>query len=92
MYEVKPTSRFKKDLRLVAKRGYDISLITEVIKLLAKGQQLPAKYCDHALSGRWIGHRDCHITPDWVLIYKIEKKVLVLTLTRTGTHSDLEID
>jgi len=89
MYEVKPSSRFKKDLRLAEKRGYDISLIAEVIKTLAAGGTLPQRNKDHALSGDWQGFRECHITPDWLLIYKIMEEVLVLALTRTGTHSDL---
>lgn len=56
--------------------------------MLAKGEILPANYKDHALTGNWIGHRECHIQSDWLLIYRIENGVLVLTLTRTGTHSD----
>ena len=90
MYEVKPSSRFKKDLRLAEKRGCRIPLITEVIKTLAAGKRLPERNKDHALTGNWIGHRECHIAPDWLLIYKIENDILVLTLTRTGTHSDLK--
>ncbi|MDR1159034.1 MAG: type II toxin-antitoxin system YafQ family toxin [Syntrophomonadaceae bacterium] len=89
MYEVKPSSKFKKDLKQAAKRGYNIPLLTTVIKLLANTGTLPAMYKDHALSGNWAGHRECHITPDWLLIYKIEKDILILTLTRTGSHSDL---
>ncbi|MDR2903858.1 MAG: type II toxin-antitoxin system YafQ family toxin [Clostridiales bacterium] len=89
MYEVKPSSKFKKDLKRASKRGYDISLLTTAIKLLADTGTLPEAYKDHALTGNWIGHRECHITPDWLLIYKIENDILVLTLTRTGTHSDL---
>ncbi len=89
MYKVKPSAKFKKDLKRAAKRGYDISLLTAVIKLLADTGTLPAVYKDHPLTGNWIGHRECHVTPDWLLIYKIENGILVLTLTRTGTHSDL---
>jgi len=88
MYEVKPSNRFKKDVRLASKRGYDISLITKIIKTLAAGEALLPRNKDHALSGDWAGFRECHITPDWLLVYKIEKEILVLTLTRTGTHSD----
>jgi mRNA interferase YafQ len=91
MYEVKPTSRFKKDMKNIAKRGYDIRLIEQIVKTLAKGKPLASKHRDHAMSGKWAGHRNCHITPDWILLYKIEHDILVLTLTRTGTHSDLEI-
>lgn len=88
-YTVKPTSRFQKDLKRVQKRGYDISLITNIIKQLADGESLPEKNCDHALSGNFKGCRECHITPDWLLIYEIDNGELILYLTRTGTHSDL---
>lgn len=88
-YTVKPTSRFQKDLKRVQKRGYDISLITNIIKQLADGESLPEKNRDHALSGNFKGCRECHITPDWLLIYEIDNGELILYLTRTGTHSDL---
>jgi len=83
------TSRFKKDYKLAMKRGFNISLIDEVIRLLSRGSELPAKYRDHDLSGDWAGFRECHIRPDWLLIYTIDGNELILTLTRTGTHSDL---
>jgi mRNA interferase YafQ len=89
MYEIKPTTRFKRDLKTVQRRGYDLRLLTEVIQSLAASEPLAAKHKDHPLSGRWSKHRECHVTPDWLLIYKIENDVLVLTLTRTGTRSDL---
>lgn len=89
MYKVKPTTKFQKDLKEVQKRGYDISLLTEIIKRLANGEQLPEKNRDHALSGNYSGYRECHITPDWLLIYEIDNGELYLYLTRTGTHSDL---
>lgn len=88
-YLVKPTSRFKKDYKLAIKRGLNIKLLEEVITMLALGETLPEKYKDHPLSGDWVGHRECHILPDWLLIYRVEDDVLVLTLSRTGTHSDL---
>lgn len=88
-YVIKPTSKFAKDLKAVKKRGYDISLIEGVIRLLADGEKLPDKNRDHALSGDFIGCRECHITPDWLLIYKISDDTVYLYLTRTGTHSDL---
>lgn len=88
-YIVKPSAKFAKDLKAVKKRGYNISLIEDVIKLLANGEKLPNKYCDHALKGDFIGCRECHITPDWLLIYKISSDTVYLFLTRTGTHSDL---
>lgn len=89
MYEVKPTSRFKRDLKYLMRRGYDMRLITTVIQTLASGEPLAEKHQDHALSGIWSKHRECHVTPDWLLIYKVEHDLLVLTFTRTGTHSDL---
>lgn len=70
-------------------REYNINLLTEVIKILATGSPLPEKYKDHALTGNWVTYRECHITPDWFLIYKVHESILVLTLTRTGSHSDL---
>lgn len=71
------------------KRGLNIKLLEDIITTLAMGESLPNKYKDHPLSGNWIGNRECHILPHWLLIYRIEDDVLVLTLTRTGKHSDL---
>lgn len=89
MYEIEMSTRFKKDYKIVKKRGYDLSLLKTVINILASGEQLPEKYCDHSLAGDYIGYRECHITPDWLLVYRIEKNLLILGLTRTGMHSDL---
>lgn len=88
-YTVKTTSQFKKDFKLAMKRGLNIDLLEIVIATLALGEPLPDKNKDHALTGNWIGHRKCHILPDWLLIYRIEEEVLILTLARSGTHSDL---
>ena len=88
-YTIKPTTQFKKDYKLAMKRGLDIKLLDKVITTLAMGLSLPEKNRDHALTGNWIGHRECHIMPDWLLVYRIEDDVLVLTLSRTGTHNDL---
>ncbi len=88
-YTVKYTTQFRKDYKLAIKRGLKIALLEQAITLLAMGQALPAQNRDHALTGDWVGHRECHIQPDWLLIYRIEEDVLVLTLTRTGSHSDL---
>ena len=88
-YIVKPATQFKKDFKLAMKRSMKIELLEEVIAMLAMGETLPDKHKDHALTGNWVGHRECHILPDWLLIYRIEDEVLVLTLARTGTHSDL---
>ena len=89
MLKVRYSSRFKKDFKLVIRRGYNISLFEEVLTLLREEKTLPEKYNDHALKGEYTGHRECHIQPDWLLIYRIEDDILVLTLARTGTHSDL---
>lgn len=88
-YQIEMSTRFKKDYKLAQRRGYDISLLKEVIDILADGKQLPEKYLDHPLAGDYSGCRECHIQPDWLLIYRIEKNLLILGLTRTGTHSDL---
>ena len=88
-YTVKPTTQFKKAYKRAMKRGLKIELLEKVVELLAMGEALPEKNRDHELSGNWIGHRECHIQPDWLLVYRIEDDVLVLTLARTGTHSDL---
>ena len=88
-YTVKPTTQFRKDYKLAMRRGLDIHLLEGVIADLAMGIPLPEKNRDHALSGNWAGHRECHVLPDWLLIYRIEDDVLVLILSRTGSHSDL---
>lgn len=88
-FDVKFTSHFKKDYRLVQRRGLDMAALDKVIEMLAEGQALPDDYHDHLLIGNYKGCRECHITPDWLLIYKLFEDVLVLELTRTGTHSDL---
>ncbi len=88
-YIVKPTTQFKKDYKLALKRNLDITLLEDVIAALSMGEPLPEKNKDHNLSGTWAGHRECHILPNWLLIYRIEDNILVLTLSRTGTHSDL---
>jgi len=88
-YRIEMASRFKKDYKLIQKRGYDIKLLENIISILAKGDPLPEKYLDHPLKGNYRGCRECHITPGWLLIYEIVENTLVLYLTRTGTHSDL---
>ena len=89
MLRIRYSSRFKKDYKSIVKRGYDTKLFEEVLSILVQEKTLPQKYLDHPLTGNYSGHRECHITPDWLLIYKIEKDILILSLTRTGTHSDL---
>ena len=88
-YAVRQTTKFRKDLKKMLKRGADRTKLSVVVKMLAQGKPLPPQCRDHALTGDMAGTRDCHITPDWILLYRIENDVLVLTLTRTGTHADL---
>ncbi len=89
MLEIVLSNRFKKDLKLAAKRNLNFELLDEVVDKLAAGETLPDKNRDHALSGDYAGFRECHIQPDWLLVYRIEDEELLLLLFRTGTHSDL---
>ena len=89
MLELVTTSAFRKDLKIAKKRGYNLSLIELVIDELLKENTLAPKYKDHALIGNYTGFRECHISPDWLLIYSIDKSKLILTASRAGTHSDL---
>ena len=89
MLTLKTTSRFRKDYKLAKKRGLDLSLLEAVIDTLLAEQPLDAKHKDHALIGDYAGFRECHILPDWLLIYSIHHETLLLTASRTGTHSDL---
>ena len=88
-YQIVFTTQFKKDYKRAMKRGLKIELLEKIIEQLAMGEVLPEKNRDHELTGNWVGHRECHIQPDWLLVYRIEADVLVLTLTRTGSHGDL---
>lgn len=89
-YGIRKTSRYRKSLKKMLKRGKDIKKISAVVRMLAMGETLPPQYRDHALSGDLAGLRDCHIESDWVLLYfYTENGELVLTLSDTGTHSDL---
>lgn len=89
MLKIVSSNRFRKDLKLALRRGYKIELLEEVVNKLADGIALEPKYKDHELIGDFKGLRECHITPDWLLIYQIIENELVLYLSRTGTHSDL---
>lgn len=89
MLTIKYQSAFKKDYKRIVKRGYDIRLLEEVISILANQDPLPEKFRDHSLLGKYAGCRECHITPDWLLIYEIDGNELILYLTRPGSHSDL---
>ena len=91
-YIIKYTSRFKKDYKLIQKRGYNDDKLFKVIGLIAEGtneELLKKDYDDHALTGNWKGFRECHIEPDWLLVYQIFENTLILSLIRTGTHADL---
>ena len=91
-YQVKWTTKFKKDYKQVKKRGCDMDLLKEVVHLIAQGdqqQKLVEEYDDHSLFGNWKDHRELHLESDWILVYHIAEDVLVLTLVRTGTHSDV---
>lgn len=83
------TTQFKKDYKVAIKRNLPIEELDAIIRLLASDEALPDRYKDHELSGNWKGFRECHIQPYWLLIYKISNNNLILTLTRTGTYSDL---
>ena len=89
MYEVKFTTAYRRSYKLMKKRGLDISALDEVVDLLRQGKQLDGKYHDHGLTGKFNGFRECHVKPDWLLVYLIENDVLTLTLVDTGTHSDI---
>lgn len=88
-YELLTTSRFRKDVKRIKKRGFPLRELEDVLNLLLSGAVLDPQYRDHALSGNYIGFRECHIRPDWLLIYMVEEEKLILTATRTGSHSDL---
>ena len=89
MYIVKPTGTFRKDLKLAKKRGLPLSDLYTVMDLLATGEPLPEKNRDHPLHGDYEGYRECHINPDWLLIYEKDTEIRIISLYRTGTHSDL---
>ena len=89
MLEVVPTKQFRKEYRRMIRRGKNPAKMEYVLKKLQNEEPLEKKYRDHDLQGDWTGYRECHIEPDWLLIYKVDKGMLILTTSRTGTHSDL---
>lgn len=89
MLDIVLSNRFKKDLKLAAKRGFDLAELEAVVNRLAAQQPLPDKNRDHTLTGDYIGFRECHIRPDWLLVYRVDGEDLVLFLFRTGSHTDL---
>ncbi len=88
-YRLKFTSAYKKGYKIAKKRGLNLTLLENVVSDLQEGKSLAPKYRDHELRGNWSGFRECHIQPDWLLIYLIENDILTLTLVDTGSHSDL---
>ena len=89
MLKISFTNQYLKDLELMKRRNLPKSELDEVVKMLSSEQPLLPKHKDHALKGNFVGYRECHIRPDWLLIYKKEEQALTLVLVRTGTHSDL---
>ena len=89
MLLIKAGAAFKKDYKRIKKRRYDLNTLASVIDLIATGNPLPAKYRDHMLVNDYAGCHECHIEPDWLLVYEIKQQELILYLTRTGTHSDI---
>ena len=89
MLTIKYHTMFKKNFKRIKKRGYDISRLEKIVELLANEVPLPEQFKDHNLSGNYNGFRECHIAPDWLLIYQVNNNELVLVLSRTGSHSDL---
>ena len=89
MLQLVTTTKFRKDYKRIKKRGYNLSLLENVIDTILREETLDQKYKDHALTGNYIGFRECHIQSDWLLIYAISESELILTASRTGTHSDL---
>ena len=88
-YAVRHTAAFKRDYKLALRRHLPVEKLHAVVEKLQNGIPLPPANRDHDLSGRWANHRECHVAPDWLLIYQVHENVLVLELTRTGSHSDL---
>ena len=89
MLELVTTSQFRKDLKRIKKRGLNLQKLEQILTQLRKQEIIDIKYRDHALSGNYLGFRECHIEPDWLLVYAIDKGKLILTASRTGSHSDL---
>ena len=88
-YNIRHTSAFKRDYKLMMKRHLPIEKLQAIVEKLRNGEELPPANRDHALTGNWTNHRECHIAADWLLIYQIHEDILILELTRTGSHSDL---
>ena len=86
---VRQTAQFKRDLKKARKQGKEMAAMDKAVSLLQNREPLPPKFKDHALTGDWKGYRECHVSPDWLLVYLVEDDILVLTLTRTGSHAEI---
>ncbi len=89
MLEIVLSNHFKRDLKRAVRRGRDVTLLEKIVNNLAERRPLPESNRDHSLTGKWSGYRECHIQPDWLLIYKVNDNELFHLLMRTGTHADL---
>lgn len=89
VYEIRTYKQYDRDVKLAVRRGLDIEKLLEVVRLLRQGELLPAKYRNHLLTGDYHGYWECHITPDWLLLYEKDTEIRIISLYRTGTHSDL---
>ena len=89
MLTIRPTTKAKRDIKKLARQNKDISKLHFILELLASGEKLPEKNRDHALTGNYVGHRGCHVEPDWILIYRIQENEMILVAVRTGSHSEL---
>lgn len=89
VYEIRTYKQYDRDVKLAVRRGLDIEKLLEVVRLLRQGELLPAKYRNHLLTGDYNGYWECHITPDWLLLYEKDTEIRIISLYRTGTHSDL---
>lgn len=89
MLDIEFTSGFKKDVKRKLRQGFDVRKLDEIILSLRRGDVLPERNKDHGLLGKYKGYRECHVEPDWLLIYRVNERALILTAVRTGSHSEL---
>lgn len=89
MYTIRVSTRFRRDMKRSKKQGKDVALFKNVNALLSSGQAFPEKFRDHLLTGNWHGHRECHLTPDWLLIYRVNEQAKEIEYVRIGSHSEL---
>ena len=89
LYEIKTYKQYDRDVKLVVRRGLDIEKLLEVVRLLRQDEPLPEKYHNHLLHGDYKGYWECHINPDWLLLYEKDTEIRIISLYRTGTHADI---